>query len=98
MIDAADRTARMLALVLERSPRTVAEMIAASEASKADVRFALEALERHGLIEWDSGRTAVRPGPRELPFARSGEHAAISRRWPSRPCAGWPRRAARPSP
>jgi IclR family acetate operon transcriptional repressor len=75
MIDAADRTARLLALVLERSPRTVAEMIAASEASEADVRFALEALERHGLIEWDSGRTAVRPGPRELRFARSGEDA-----------------------
>jgi IclR family acetate operon transcriptional repressor len=61
MTDAADRTARLLALVLERSPRTVAEMIAASESSEADVRFALEALERHGLIGWDDvGRTRVR--------------------------------------
>jgi DNA-binding IclR family transcriptional regulator len=60
MIDAADRTARLMALVLERSPRTMAEMIAASEASEADVRFALEALERHGLIEWDEGGTQLR--------------------------------------
>jgi IclR family acetate operon transcriptional repressor len=60
MIDAADRTAHLLALLVERSPRTVAEMIAASESSEADVRFALAALERHRLIAWDGSRTSAR--------------------------------------
>jgi IclR family transcriptional regulator, acetate operon repressor len=60
MTDAADRTARLMALVIERSPRTVAEMIAACDASEEDVRFALTALERHGLVSWDDGRTQVR--------------------------------------
>jgi IclR family acetate operon transcriptional repressor len=60
MTDAADRTARLMALVIERSPRTVAEMIAACEASEADVRFALAALERHGLVHWDANGAQVR--------------------------------------
>jgi IclR family acetate operon transcriptional repressor len=60
MTDAADRTARLLALVIERSPRTVAEMIAACDASEDDVRFALAALERHGLVVWDEGGRQVR--------------------------------------
>ena len=72
MTDAADLTARLLALVLERSPRTLAEMMAACESSEPDVRFALVALERHGLVEWDASRAQARPGPGQLRFARSG--------------------------
>jgi DNA-binding IclR family transcriptional regulator len=45
---------------LERSPRTLSELIAASDSSDADVQLALEALERHGLIEWDADRTRAR--------------------------------------
>ena len=57
---AADLTARLVALVVERSPRTLSELIAASDSSEADVQLSLEALERHGLIEWDADRTRVR--------------------------------------
>ena len=64
MTDAADRTARLLALVIERSPRSVAELIAAAEAPEDDVRLALAALERHGLVEWDADRTQARFAPR----------------------------------
>jgi DNA-binding IclR family transcriptional regulator len=60
MTDSADRTARLLALVIERSPRTLAEMIAACDASEDDVRFALAALERHGLVAWDADGRQVR--------------------------------------
>lgn len=60
MTDAADRTAGLLALMIERSPRTVAELIAAADAPEADVQRSLAALERHGLIEWDAGRTQAR--------------------------------------
>jgi len=60
MTDAADRTAGLLALMIERSPRTVAELIAAADAPEADVELSLAALERHGLIEWDADRTQAR--------------------------------------
>jgi DNA-binding IclR family transcriptional regulator len=60
MADAADRTAHLLALMVERSPRTIAELIAGADAPAADVELSLAALERHGLIEWDAGRAQVR--------------------------------------
>jgi IclR family transcriptional regulator, acetate operon repressor len=68
MTDAADRTARLMALVIERSPRTVEELSAACEASEADVRYALAALERHGLVRLDAdgGRVHVAHGRPEL--------------------------------
>jgi len=72
-VDAADLTARVLALVLERSPRTVVELETAAGSSADGVHAALEALERHGLVEWDAARTGVRPGPREKRFAQAGE-------------------------
>jgi DNA-binding IclR family transcriptional regulator len=75
-VDAADLTARVLALVLERSPRTVIELETAVAASADSVRGALDALERHALVEWDPGRTHVRPGPREVRYARSGRDLA----------------------
>jgi IclR family transcriptional regulator, acetate operon repressor len=75
-VDAADLTARLLALVLERSPRTVIELESAAGASADGVRAALDALERHGLVEWDAARSRVRPGPREVRYARSGDDLA----------------------
>jgi IclR family acetate operon transcriptional repressor len=75
-VDAADLTARVLALVLERSPRTVVELETAAGGSADGVRTALDALERHGLIEWDAPRTHVSPGPREIRYAQAGRDLA----------------------
>jgi IclR family transcriptional regulator, acetate operon repressor len=84
MTDAADRTARLLALVLERSPRTVADLAPALKLSEAEIAPLIAALERHGLVRWDSGGAQVRPGPVPLRFARSREdlveHAGPSMR------------------
>jgi DNA-binding IclR family transcriptional regulator len=71
VIEPADHTAQLLALVLERSPRTVAELARTTGGGDHDVRAALDALERHGLVEWDHGHAGVRPGPRPLRFARA---------------------------
>jgi IclR family transcriptional regulator, acetate operon repressor len=57
--------------VIDRSPRPLDELVAEVGAGEPEVRAALEALERHGLIEWDADGT-VGDGPR-LRFARSGE-------------------------
>ena len=72
-MDAADLTARLLALILERSPRTVVELETEANASSDAVRTALDALERHGLVEWDAPRLHVHPGPREVRYAQMGE-------------------------
>jgi DNA-binding IclR family transcriptional regulator len=73
MVDPAERTAQLLALVLEREPRTVGELTGADEAARHDIRAALDALERHGLVEWDERRSQVRPGPLLTRFARRGQ-------------------------
>jgi DNA-binding IclR family transcriptional regulator len=80
----ADRTAQVLALVLERAPRTAAEL--AKAVGVPDVEAILDALARHGLVQRD-GADRVRPGPGALRFARSGigradlvEHAGPSLR------------------
>ena len=67
----ADRTAQVLALVLEHAPRTAAELAAAVGVPSADVEPVLDALARHGLVQRDAGES-VRPGPAALRFARSG--------------------------
>jgi IclR family transcriptional regulator, acetate operon repressor len=67
----ADRTAQLLGLVIDRSPWPVAELVAEVGAGESEVRAALEALERHGLVEWDADGK-VGDGPR-LRFARAGE-------------------------
>jgi DNA-binding IclR family transcriptional regulator len=54
MTDAADRTAHLLALVLERSPRSLPELAAEVGAPEEEVRTALGALARHGLVRWDA--------------------------------------------
>ena len=96
-MDAADLTARLLALVLERAPRTVIELESAAGASADGVRSALDALERHGLVEWDAARSHVRPGPREVRYARAGEDRDLAALADRPRCGGWRPRAARPS-
>ena len=87
MGDPADRAAHLLALVLERSPRPAGELAAAMGVAPDDLGPLAAGLERHGLVQWDGGREALRPGPVALRFARSGvaredlvEHAGPSMR------------------
>ncbi|MEA2250838.1 MAG: IclR family transcriptional regulator, acetate operon repressor [Solirubrobacteraceae bacterium] len=68
----ADRLARILALVLERSPRTLTELAELAQVSAIEVAALVAALERHGLVAWDGAHAGLRPGPAELRFARSG--------------------------
>ncbi len=82
----ADRTAQLLALVLERAPREASELAAAVGVPAPDVEPILTALERHGLVQRD-GAGRIRPGSGALRFARSGvgradlvEHAGPSMR------------------
>ena len=85
--DPADSTARLLALVLERAPRTPDDLRAALGLVEPELTPLLAALERHGLVAWDSASGRVRPGPAALRFARVEvargdliEHAAASMR------------------
>jgi DNA-binding IclR family transcriptional regulator len=82
---AAERAARLLALVLERSPRTERELRAELDLVDPELAPLVAALERHGLVQREGDR--LRPGPAALRFARAevarGElvgHAAASLR------------------
>ena len=68
--DAADATARLLALVLERAPRTAADLRAALGLVEPELAPLLAALERHRLLAVE-GNGRVRPGPAALRFART---------------------------
>jgi DNA-binding IclR family transcriptional regulator len=68
---AAEHTARLLALVLERS-RTPAELAEALTLGDVALPPIVTALERHDLLAWDAERVRLRPGPAALRFARSG--------------------------
>lgn len=83
--DPADSTARLLALVLERSPRSPEDLRAALGLVEPEFAPLLAALERHGLVAADPGSRRVRPGPAAVRFARAevargelAEHAAAS--------------------
>lgn len=83
--DPADRAARLLALVLERSPRTERELRAELDLVEPELAPLVAALERHGLVQRDGGR--LRPGPAAVRFARAriargelAQHAAASLR------------------
>lgn len=70
-VDADDQAARLLTAVLERSPRTLAELSDALGMSLEQLQSPLAALERHGLLSVDAERSVARPGPTVLRFARS---------------------------
>lgn len=69
---AAARAAHLLALVLERSPRTLTELAEAIDVPPPDTEPLVAALEGRGLVAWNGERTGLRPGPAALRFARSG--------------------------
>jgi len=66
----AERAAALLALVLERSPRPLAELAEALEVAPAGALALAAALERHALLS--SGAAGLEPGSAALRFARSG--------------------------
>jgi DNA-binding IclR family transcriptional regulator len=68
----ADRTAHVLAILLERSPRTLTELAEAVGVAAIDVAPLIAALEHHDLLAWDTDRAGLRPGTAALRFARSG--------------------------
>lgn len=68
----AERTARLLVAVLERSPRTLTELAEVAGTDPVAVGPLLSALEAWRLISWDPARAGVRPGAAALAFARSG--------------------------
>jgi IclR family acetate operon transcriptional repressor len=72
----ADRVARLVAAVLERSPRSLAELEAESDGDDDQLARLLAVLEQHGLVTLDGERTSVRPGPVALRFARSDRGVA----------------------
>lgn len=71
MNEADDRVARLVAAVLERSPRVRAELEAATDASGDELGRILGIAARHGLVTLDDDRDTVRPGPVAVRFARS---------------------------
>lgn len=68
----AERTARLLAAVLERSPRTLTELADVVGLPAVAVAPLVAALEQHYLLARDSDRAGLRPGTAALRFARSG--------------------------
>jgi DNA-binding IclR family transcriptional regulator len=85
--DPADCTARLLALVLARAPRTADDLRAALGLVEPEFGPLLAALERHGLVARDAASGRIRPGPAALRFARAEvargdliEHAGASMR------------------
>jgi IclR family transcriptional regulator, acetate operon repressor len=87
--DPADATARLLALVLERAPRTLAGVADELGLVEPEIAPLLAALERHGLVARDdAGR--LRPGPAAGRFARS----AVARQELAAHAAGALRRLA----
>ena len=85
--DPADCTARLLALVLARAPRTADDLRAALGLVEPEFGPLLAALERHGLVARDAASGRIRPGPAALRFARAEvargdlvEHATASMR------------------
>jgi IclR family transcriptional regulator, acetate operon repressor len=62
----ADLTAHVIALVRDASPATVEGLAAATGAGKGDVRAALAALERHGLVALDGEDVWFAHGRRDL--------------------------------
>src|ERR671933_2672489 len=83
--DPVERAARLLALVLERSPRTEHDVRAELDLVEPELGPLLAPLERHGLVRREGGR--LRPGPVAVRFARAEiaraelvEHAAASLR------------------
>src|SRR3954453_19199879 len=96
--DPVERAARLLTLVLERAPRTEQDLRAELDLVDPELAPLVDALERHGLLQRDDGRRRpAPPGLRRSATPAPRSPGASSWRPPPRACAGWPRRASRPS-
>jgi IclR family transcriptional regulator, acetate operon repressor len=70
---AIERAAQLLVLVLEQErPTTLGELARLSELPKSTTSRLVSALERNALVQRDSARGAIRPGPAVLRFAQRG--------------------------
>jgi IclR family transcriptional regulator, acetate operon repressor len=70
---AIERAAQLLVLVLEQDrPTTLGELARLTELPKSTTSRLVAALERNALVQRDSARGAIRPGPAVLRFAQRG--------------------------
>ena len=70
---AIERAAQLLVLVLEQErPTTLGELAKLSDLPKSTASRLVAALERNALVQRDSARGAIRPGPAVLRFAQRG--------------------------
>ncbi len=70
---AIERAAQLLVLVLEQErPTTLGELARLSDLPKSTASRLVAALERNALVQRDSARGAIRPGPAVLRFAGRG--------------------------
>jgi IclR family transcriptional regulator, acetate operon repressor len=70
---AIERAAQLLVLVLEQDrPTTLGELARLTELPKSTASRLVAALERSSLVQRDSARGAIRPGPAVLRFAQRG--------------------------
>jgi IclR family transcriptional regulator, acetate operon repressor len=70
---AIERAAQLLVLVLEQDrPTTLGELARLTDLPKSTTSRLVAALERNALVQRDSARGAIRPGPAVLRFAQRG--------------------------
>jgi DNA-binding IclR family transcriptional regulator len=70
---AIERAAQLLVLVLEQDqPTTLGELARLTDLPKSTASRLVAALERNALVQRDSARGAIRPGPAVLRFAQRG--------------------------
>jgi DNA-binding IclR family transcriptional regulator len=70
---AIERAAQLLVLVLDQEqPTTLGELARLSDLPKSTASRLVAALERNALVQRDSARGAIRPGPALLRFAQRG--------------------------
>ena len=70
---AIERAAQLLVLVLDQDrPTTLGELARLTDLPKSTASRVVAALERNALVQRDSARGAIRPGPALLRFAQRG--------------------------
>ena len=70
---AIERAAQLLVLVLDQDhPTTLGELARLTDLPKSTASRVVAALERNALVQLDSARGAIRPGPALLRFAQRG--------------------------
>ena len=70
---AIERAAQLLVLILEQDqPTTLGELARMTDLPKSTTSRLVAALERNSLVQRDSARGAIRPGPAVLRFAQRG--------------------------